>query len=58
MLLDGNAIMRLLDIRPGPFIGRCKKAMLEATAEGLISTEHEAREFILELARTGRGGSD
>ncbi|MEZ5338453.1 MAG: HD domain-containing protein [bacterium] len=58
VLLDGNAIMRLLELRPGPFVGRCKKAMLEATAEGLISTEEEAREFILELARTGRGGSD
>ena len=49
-LLDGNEIMSLLNEGPGPLIGRYKRAMLEATAEGWISTVDEAREFVVRLA--------
>jgi tRNA nucleotidyltransferase/poly(A) polymerase len=48
-LLDGHDIMELLGIPAGPLIGRLKRAMLEATAEGVISTADEAREFVVRL---------
>ena len=47
--------MRLLSLRPGPAVGRYKRAMLEATAEGWISSPQDAREFLAGLAGdTGR----
>lgn len=49
-LLDGHDIMELLGISPGPLIGRLKRALLEATAEGLISTADEAREFVVRMS--------
>ncbi len=53
VLLDGTEIMELLQISPGPLIGRYKQAMLEATAEGWIQTPEEAREFVTRLADGG-----
>lgn len=55
VLLNGEEIMRLLSLRPGPAVGRYKRAMLEATAEGWISSPQDAREFLAGLAGdTGR----
>jgi tRNA nucleotidyltransferase/poly(A) polymerase len=50
-LLDGNDLMRSLDIRPGPAIGRLLEALREAQAEGEIATREEAMEFIRRIAR-------
>ena len=48
LLLDGHDIMELLQLKPGPEVGRLKTSMLEATAAGEISTVEEARRFVLE----------
>jgi len=45
-LLDGHAIMALLNIPPGPQIGLLKDALLEATAAGRIKTVADAEAFV------------
>lgn len=50
LLLDGNAIMELLGLPPGPRIGEIKAALLEATAAGEVSNVEEAREFAIAFA--------
>jgi tRNA nucleotidyltransferase/poly(A) polymerase len=49
LLLDGHEIMQLLDLAPGPQIGRLKSALLEATAAGEVLTVDAARDFVREL---------
>jgi tRNA nucleotidyltransferase (CCA-adding enzyme) len=49
VLLDGNAIMELTGLPAGPRIGQLKEALLEATAAGEVTTEAEARAFVLAL---------
>jgi putative nucleotidyltransferase with HDIG domain len=48
-LLDGNAIMQLLNLEPGPLVGKLKNALLEATAAGEVQTVDEAKRFIMDL---------
>lgn len=40
--VDGNEIMEVLDIKPGPVIGEIKDAIKEAILEGEIPNEHDA----------------
>ena len=45
-LLDGHAIMRLLEIKPGPLVGELKNDLLEATAAGEVADVATAEEYI------------
>ena len=45
-LLNGNDIMTVIGIRPGPEVGRLLGLVEEARAEGLISNRNEALDFI------------
>ena len=45
-LLDGNDIMKILDLNPGPVIGRLLEALQEAQATGEVSTRKQAIDFI------------
>jgi hypothetical protein len=49
VLLDGHAIMALLDLPPGPRIGALKDALLEATAAGEVATVAEAEALVRRL---------
>ena len=40
--VDGNEIMQVLGLKPGPLVGRLKKAIEEAILEGIIPNEHDA----------------
>lgn len=42
VLLDGHQVMALLDLPPGPRVGRLLRAIAEAQAEGLVTTPDEA----------------
>jgi len=55
VLLDGNAIMALLGIPPGPGIGELKAALLEATAASDVETTTEAADFIRALWKEKAG---
>ncbi|MFW6102774.1 MAG: HD domain-containing protein, partial [Chloroflexota bacterium] len=46
-LVDGNAIMDMLSIQPGPTVGRILNAVIEAQVSGEVTTREEA----LHLAR-------
>ena len=46
-LLDGDDLMRLLDLQPGPQVGRLLEALREAQATGEVSSREQA----LDLAR-------
>jgi poly(A) polymerase len=45
-LLDGDEIMRLAGLRPGPEIGRIMEALREAQAAGDVSTPGDAVRFV------------
>ncbi len=40
--VDGNEIMRVLDLKPSPIIGMIKSRIEDAILEGIIPNEHEA----------------
>lgn len=44
-LVDGNQLMRALDLRPGVMVGRLLEAIREAQVEGEITTQAEALEY-------------
>src|SRR3990172_7226240 len=46
--LDGDEIMALLHIPPGPRVGEVQRYLLERQVEGEIETEEEARREVLE----------
>jgi len=46
-LLSGEEVMALLDLKPGPQVGRALEALLLAQAEGRVRTREEARAFLL-----------
>lgn len=45
-LLDGNAVMRTLRLKPGPRVGEILRALIEAQAEGKISTRAGALDWV------------
>lgn len=48
--IDGNEIMELLDLEPGPAIGEIKDAIKEAILEGTIPNEYDAaRTYMMEI---------
>jgi UTP:GlnB (protein PII) uridylyltransferase len=49
LLLDGNAIMQVLGIKPGKAVGLLKDALLEATAAGEVQTVEEAEAFVRKM---------
>lgn len=49
LLLDGNQIMKLLKLKPGPEVGRILKILTEAQLTGQISTTSDAKKLILRL---------
>jgi len=49
-LLDGVAVQELLEIGPGPQIGRLLTALREAQVTGLVQSVEQAREFVLRSA--------
>jgi len=40
--VDGNEIMRLFNLRPGPKVGNVKKFIEEAILNGMVANEHQA----------------
>ncbi|MBN1264501.1 MAG: CCA tRNA nucleotidyltransferase [Anaerolineales bacterium] len=46
LLLDGQGIMSVLDISPGPEIGRMLQLLAEAQVVGVVENEAEALEFL------------
>jgi poly(A) polymerase len=52
--LDGNEIMRLLDLRPGPLVGKAYNYMLELRmTEGELGREHAVQELLRWAAAEG-----
>jgi putative nucleotidyltransferase with HDIG domain len=47
-LLDGNQIMQILDVKPGPILGECIQALEEAQALHEVSSHKEAMQFVRE----------
>ncbi len=45
-LLNGEEIMKLLNISPSPLVGEIKRALEDAQIEGKVSTREEAMEFV------------
>jgi hypothetical protein len=50
-LLDGNRIMALLNISPGPLLGEILEAVEEAQGLGEITSKADAERFALEFYR-------
>ncbi len=49
-LLDGNEIMKLLNLKPSPKLGEILEALKEAQIAGDVNTKEEATEFIKKIA--------
>ncbi|MBN2043899.1 MAG: HD domain-containing protein [Anaerolineales bacterium] len=47
-LLDGNALIARLGIKPGPVVGEVLNALIEAQVEGEVQTREQALEFAAE----------
>lgn len=54
-LLSGYEIMAILNIKPGPLVGKIIKALLDAQAEGRIKRKNEAIRFLKEEFENGEG---
>ena len=48
-LLDGNDVMKLLEIKPSPRLGKVMDSLCDAQISGDISTKEEAVKFVLSL---------
>lgn len=48
-LLSGNDIMKILKIKPSPYLGEVVDALREAQINGDVTTRQEAEEFVKEL---------
>src|SRR5262249_18932832 len=48
-LLDGNDIMQLLDIKPGPILGELLEALAEAQGLNEVSNRWQAEKFVVDL---------
>lgn len=54
-LIDGNEIMRLLDIKPGPILGEILEAVAEAQALQEIQDREQAKQFVIDNFRNRSG---
>lgn len=45
-LLNGNEVMEIMNIKPGPLVGKILQTLKEAQAEGLVHTKQEAIELL------------
>ena len=52
MFLDGNQIMELLELQPGPLIGELLEALREAQAVGVVESREQAVSFLSEILAT------
>ncbi len=50
LLLDGNDIRRLCQLKPGPVIGELLRALREAQVTGAVQTASEAADFVVKQA--------
>ncbi|MCM8778500.1 MAG: HD domain-containing protein [Candidatus Omnitrophica bacterium] len=57
-LLNGNEIMQILSIPPGPLVGKILKCLEEAQVEKKIGNKKEAEEFVKEIFKKGLTGSE
>ena len=53
-LLDGNRIMELAKLKPGPTIGKIRDQLLEAQVRDDVSTVEEAEDFVLDYVEEHR----
>jgi len=53
-LLTGEEIIKLLNIKPSPLVGKIKKELEKKQIEGVIKTKEEAIKFILNNYSTGK----
>jgi poly(A) polymerase len=53
-LLDGNRIMELAKLKPGPTIGKIRDQLLEAQVRDDVSTLEEAERFVLDYVEEHR----
>jgi hypothetical protein len=49
-LIDGNALMKALQLTPGPKIGQLLEAIREAQATGTVNTKEQALEIAQRIA--------
>ena len=56
--LDGNAIMTILGLRPGPLVGQAYRYMLELRMERGPMDEQQARAALLDWWSDQQAGSD
>ncbi len=54
-LLDGDDLMRVFSLQPGPLLGQILSNLREAQAEGLVNTEQEAYAFCEAFIDGARG---
>ncbi len=54
-LLSGYDVMDILNIKPGPMVGKVLSELLEAQTEGRVKTKEEAIKFVKEVFRDGKG---
>ncbi len=52
LLLNGEDLQNLLNIRPGPLVGQLLTALREAQVSGDVRSSQDARDFILRQAKT------
>ncbi len=53
LLLDGNDIRRLCQLKPGPAVGELLTALREAQVTGAVQTASEAANFVVRQAASG-----
>lgn len=54
--LDGHEVMELLNLKPGPLVGKILQLLLEARLEDKIKTKKEAQEYLLTLKKENKLG--
>ena len=53
LLLDGNDIRRLCQLKPGPVIGELLSSLREAQVTGAVKTANDASDFVIRQAASG-----
>ena len=50
-LLNGNEIMEMTQLAPGPHVGEIRQALLQAQKEAIVKNHDDARSFTIEYAK-------